>query len=509
MNTSKILILLGILTFVFSASAQKIKIKKGVILIDKVEIPIKVESEYITTKGGIIGDFHHILTFSDVSTSNVFVIVEHIGKMMSPNGVKETWLEISDPSKEKTNSVDLDRKFGGGKKGIVNHLMNKYQFFTIEGTVNQNKITEFFNTTTESKAKAKANKGKAKQKEADDRVSKIEPFVKNDLTTIVSGGRMGTEVIGTVNAPDKYHDTRTTPIKIYDLDNNLIATATTDILSPVTVSLINSSVFDYKNRTQLNGGISNQYFLTELVENIVAKGYVLGNQINEGKKIAYQEKKEEQAIQYEKDKDDYETRKRNSLNIYDKKGYIIDEDDKKWEGKIGIAFEEIKKPNDPSDPFDGPGMVEVGHTYGNGVGLKYINEKGKEKYKSFASKKRIRFCVINEDQTETCYLGAKMKNKGLELVDGALSSLSFDTSLYYEIISENDKTVVVRDVVENKYGILRKDQKKGFQFNAGNAEKNNTGLSEYLGKELNEELKNLDYTKVESAIKVAEFYIKD
>jgi hypothetical protein len=465
------------LIFAVSVSAQKIKIKKGIVLIDKAGIPIKIDSEHITTKGGIMGDFHQILTFSNTSASNVFAIVEYKGKMMTSNGPKVTWLEISDKNKEKTNSVDIDRDFGGGKKGIVRHLMNKYQFFSIEGVVNQHKITEFFNTITESKAKEKANKGKAKEKEADDRVSKIRPFVKNDLTTIVTGGRMGTEVIGTVNAPDKYHHTRTTPIKIYDLNNNLIASATTDILSPVIVSLIDGSTFKYDSKYQLSGGLSNSRFLTDLVEKIVGKGYVLGSQINEEKEIAYQEQKERKAIQYQKDKANYEVAKRNSSNIYNKKGYVIDEKGVKKEGAISIAFEKIK------NPADWGGMVNISSSYGNSLALRYIDKKGKKKIKSFSAKKGNRFCIINEDESEICYQGIKIQGNGLLGQAAATTFEGVGEVQYMKEVFKEGKVTIFQSTPSNKYVIKTEDQEKAFNFVFGGLikkEKKLANLKEYL-----------------------------
>jgi len=269
---NKTIILIVSLIFAFPVLAQKIKVKKDIIYIDKVEIPIKVDSEYLSTKGGISGDFHQVLTFSDATTSENFIIVDHIGKMTNVGGVKEVWFEISDVSKTKTNSVDFDREFGGGKKGIIKHLLNKYQFFTKEGSIDKDKISAFLLTSTTSTTKEKANKAIANNTEIEAKVTEINPFVQNDLTTITKGGRLGTEVIGHLTSPDKYHDTRTTPIKVYDLDDNMIASATTDILSPVTVSLIGGASFEYKSKTQLNGGISNQRFLTELLENLIRKG---------------------------------------------------------------------------------------------------------------------------------------------------------------------------------------------------------------------------------------------
>ncbi|MEP2279854.1 hypothetical protein [Maribacter sp.] len=251
-----------------SISAQKIGVKKGVILVDKVAIPVKMETEHRATK--TMGDYDILYSFTNSTSSELFLQVNSIGRMLVPNGAKESWLEISNADFSKTNAIDIDPDYGTGKKKIISFLMQKLEFFDLAGNVNTDKINAFLETITESKAKAVVNKAKNQGKELEAKVAAINPFVQQDLS-ITKGGRMGTEVIGNVTSPDDYSGTRSTPIKVYDVEGNLVATATTDIQSPVKVSLQDGSNFDYKAKRQLSK-VTKQEFLTELIGELIKKG---------------------------------------------------------------------------------------------------------------------------------------------------------------------------------------------------------------------------------------------
>lgn len=55
-------------------------------------------------------------------------------------------------------------------------------------------------------------------------------------------------------------------------------------------------------------------------------------------------------------------------------------------------------------------------------------------------------------------------------------------------------------------GLFRKEKEKRYRFNTNNAGKNDEKLSDYPGCRLPEELINLDYTRLESAKEVLNFY---
>lgn len=257
-----------VLLFSVAVSAQKIGVKKDIILIDKVAIPVKVETENRATK--TMGDYDILYSFTNTNSSELFLKINSIGRMLVPNGAKESWLEISNADLSKTNAIDIDPDYGVSKKKIISFLINKLEFFDLAGNVNTDKINAFLETSTESKAKAIVNKAKNQGKELEAKVAAINPFVQQDLS-ITKGGRMGTEVIGSVTSPNEYHETRSTPIQVYDVDGNLIATATTDVQSPVKVTLQNGSSFDYKAKRQLSK-LTKQEFLTELIGELIKKG---------------------------------------------------------------------------------------------------------------------------------------------------------------------------------------------------------------------------------------------
>lgn len=94
----------------------------------------------------------------------------------------------------------------------------------------------------------------------------------------------------------------------------------------------------------------------------------------------------------------------------------------------------------------------------------------------------------------------------MELATGAISSLSFDTSKFYEIIKSYGKTDVLYDINLKKYLIKIPSQKKAFQFNVFNQAKNIEALKKYLGSCYNGEFDDIDYTDLNSIFNLAESF---
>jgi len=476
----------------FTGFGQKIQVKKETILVDKKEIPIKIKSDSHNVSGQM-GNFHSTYTFSNTTNSEVFLIVDSKGKMLGPKGPKEIWLEISNPDNSKTNAVDIN--FGGGKRGVVKYLINEVNFFTIDGTVNQENINAFLQTNTTSNAKISAE-GSVKQEEAGRALkNKIQPFVQKDMS-ITKGGRFGTEVIGNVISPDKYTETINSPIKIFDLDNNLIATAITEVITPVKVTLIDGSKFEYRTKYKLNGALTKQQFLTELVEKVVEKGYSLSHSIASNK----EEKLEKIA---DNNRKKYDLAKKNSSNIYNQKGYVLDEDGEKFQGNIFVRFEKVKNPSDWSG-------VVGSNSFGSSLLLKFTDKKGKNKTKAFLAKKNTSFCILNDNGNESCYEGIIIQSNGML---GQAATVTFEgvgQVQYMKKVYEEGKLSIYQSTPSNKYVLKLENKDKAFNFAFGSLikeEKKLNKLKEYLGGcNVIEEYKEEDYFNIDKIKELINFY---
>ncbi len=413
MNTPKIILLFVAAFLAFSASAQKIKVKKGEILLDKNPVAklVKSEAEDAAYK-------YSLTSMAD----EVAVEFNYRNELVTLEGKQSfyRWLSIKQPNGELVNEVDF--KFlsftMNTQKGIAEFLIKKLQFLNKEG-INTSKVKEFFSEKRVSESKAKFEE---KQKELDAaaaaneafavegkaRIQRIRPHVKNDLTTVVTGGAMGTEVIATVSAPDKYPDTKTNPIKVYDLDNNLIATAITDFGVPVRVSLIDGSTFEYSNRFQLKGGLFNHNFLTELVEQVVGRGFELGTSYRVLSAQMEKAEMENNRIQKEEKEKEFQKRLSKANHFREKKGYVITKEGEKIEGPITIFFQKVHHPDNFANQFIN------GLSYSDGDGtvltIKVKDEKGKLKNKRFRAKENVSFAVFDENGKETVFKSITMGN---------------------------------------------------------------------------------------------------
>lgn len=277
------LLILTVLLISTEVLAQKIKIKKDYLYIDKHKTPITIDIKHKSVDN--MGDFHQIYTFTDTSSGRVFLYVDYKGYLIpgievsSVDG-KLSWLEISNANRSKTNSVDFEGGLFSSKKKIILALLNEYQLFNHNGVVDYQKINEFMTTNTHSIVKAQA----ATELEISAELRKLDPYISSDLS-IRQGGPIG-DKIGRLEVPEN-HNQNPNPntvltYRVYDLDENLIASASTRFNFPmVKVSLIDEIRFEYRTRFGLSSQIGGASFLEELLEQLIMKGYHLGHHYNE------------------------------------------------------------------------------------------------------------------------------------------------------------------------------------------------------------------------------------
>lgn len=269
-----ILLVLTVLLISNNALAQKIKIKKDFLYIDKQKTPITIDIKHKSVDN--MGDFHQIYTFTDTSSNRVFLYVDDIGYLIPGINGKLSWLEISNADRSKTNSIDFEGGLFSSKKKIVLAFLNEYQFFNHEGVVNYQKINEFMATKTRSVVKEQAMKELGETA----KLRELDPHISTDLS-IRQGGPTG-DRIGRLELPGNQNSNSILVYRVYDLDENLIATASTQINFPVvSVSLIDEISFEYRTRFGLSSQIGGASFLEELIEQLILKGYELGHHYNE------------------------------------------------------------------------------------------------------------------------------------------------------------------------------------------------------------------------------------
>lgn len=263
-----------------ASSGQKIGLKNDILYIDKKETPIKVYHEYKDPDDFYF--FHQEYRFFDSSRSTPFLIVDYKGVQVPGRPENVVWLEISDAERTKTNSVDFKGGFISSKKHVIKDMINKYHFFNQSGVVDYSRISEFLASGVQADAKSRALNVLSMKKESYEKIKKIDPFVGSDLT-VTKGGMLG-ESIGRIEVADNYNSTGIMGFSVYDLADNLIASAVLKANYPsVGVSLIDGRRFSYYTQHALSLNITGggRMLMTELIEQIILKGYSLGYSYDE------------------------------------------------------------------------------------------------------------------------------------------------------------------------------------------------------------------------------------
>ncbi|WP_405251153.1 hypothetical protein [Dokdonia sp. Asnod3-C12] len=483
-----------IILSVTSGLAQKIKVKKDFVEADKVQVA-KIEK---------LGASY---TFTSLDDDAEKFIVDHKGLKISEDLSKE-WLIIKNADESKRTEVDMEYlSFTMNlKKGIAELLFKKYKLLSTDGveieTLNSFLDVDRPNLTNQYNDLLKGQIAEEKAKK--NALASINVTVGDDQK--IREGYKGPDDSNVIGYYTDEREASTTTFSVYDLDNHKVAIASITAFGSksnnVEVNLpYEKTTFSYvaQSSNRNNNGSYSTRFVQELAKQLGVNGVTLGHQVEEKRENAQIARGEQLKAARVEAVEAYEVAKEASNNIYGASGYIISEKGERVEGDISVKWTDIPAPGDWDN------VVAIGgEDTGKKVSVRYKNKKGKTRYKTFSSKNEERFC-LTVDGEESCYIGAKLKGKGLELAAGAMSSLSFDTSEYYKIIKEDDNILILQDVDNNAYSVKVKKEKKGFQFNISNADKNLEGMNKYFGEDL-EALKDLDYRELSSAEAVVDFY---
>ena len=457
------------------ALSQNIKTKKDKVLFDDKEVAILKSSGDTYTFQSLDGKTQFSAKYQGLSEGTT---------------VLYQWLEMKNTDESKSTEIPYEvliTSFSPSKI-IIKLLSEKYGLINADG-INTEKVKDFFDkereklslqytqTIVAAKEDAKINKA-----EYDAKIGKLLPSVKKD-GTIVTGGELGTNIIGraTHSAYDPFN--KNDFMFFTDLDGTLVAKAKiTDNFNKTTVvTLFNGDTFSFNAKRSFGPSDAFIYF-KEVVEQLVARDYVLGHQAK-----AYNANLHKEKVAVAKGK---------SASIYNQKGYVIDEKGTKLTGIINAEFE----PLDVNE-IGKTEVFETIDTVGKNVSIKYKNEKGKERTTTFSAKDNITFARMNDDGTETLFVGMKVKGDAMKKLSNAMS-LGFNNAYFYEVLFEEKGNQVLIDPIKNDIFVIKlKAAAEGQMIDARNNSKLSTQLSEYLSackplvKEINDnvfDLKNYE-----------------
>lgn len=444
---SKALIAMSFILVCSFSFAQKVKIKRGKVLFDKVEIGL------LDTK---TRDF---FKFSHLDGTKAFD-AQYI-KLETVDGDEFEYLKLEDANGKVTEiPYEMLITSFSFKKVIINLLKEKYKLFNNQG-FNNDGIDAFFSKEREvltDKYKAIALEQEQAQAERQKIVDAYKPYVLPNGNILI-GGKDSDKIVGkaSINASGSYF--------IYDLDGIKIA-ETKPKKSTFDKFLITNTykgeTYKFRFKDNMVSGFDRD-IAQKFAESLVGRKYNLGR---EAKNQATELRKEEIAIARE-----------NSINIYDLPGKLTDKKGDVYEGKVTAILEEL--PIDaPENPNGNIVDLDGGDTPGKSVTIKYVNEKGKNRVRRALAKSNTNFCVEKDGKT-VCYYGMKTKGNAISKIANA-GSFSFDNSFFYELVEKVDKHMLLKKPGTNTYVIKLEDKKVGFMIDARNNEKLSKALSKYL-----------------------------
>lgn len=436
--------------------SQKVKIKKEKILFDDKEVAIIKDAESNNYEFySLDGKKQFMAKYQGLTESNTVIY---------------QWLTVSsaDGSQQTEIPYEVLLTSFNSSRIVLELLYKKYGLIDSNG-INQAKLDEFFAVKRENLSQkytknvvTAKEEAKASKAVYDSKVGALRPFVKQD-GTIVSGGQMGTKIIGKVMPIQNYSfKGNNGPIVVYDLDGINVASAelVDNVDSDLNVTLFNGSKFTYQAKRRYTN-TDNVLFLQQFVEELVARDYTLGHQAKTYNANILNEK--------------VALAKERSANLYNVKGYAIDDKGVKYTGTLTAQFEKL----DVNQTGDNQ-VTDAIDNFGKKVTIKYLNDKGKERSTTLTAGNGTKFCVTKKDGTDACFIGMKVKGDAMKKLSNAMS-LGFSNAYFYELVFEENGNQVLKDPVEQDiYVIKLKDNKEGQMIDSRNNNKLSAELSEYL-----------------------------
>ncbi|WP_405400065.1 hypothetical protein [Maribacter sp. Asnod2-G09] len=468
----------------------KVKIKNDIVTLGKSEVAKLVEKDSLFTYTSFDGSKSLNVIFHD------YIIY----------GEKENnrfrWLELSD---NKGNSADVRMEFtlnfANNSKQITVLLAKAYNLITTDGLAN---LDSFFAINRPelsgdyNMAKAENDKMLAEMKATVDR---RRPLYKLSETGEIKRAS-DDQYLGKIILPknlDMIEESTTKIIVGERFNKKILELIPTGGRNEFVAIFYGNDYYYFRSD---NTNIAFEKDQQEIREEIL--NLIIGKNKDSILDLGYEEYK---AIKLSEAVKRYKARKLLSPNIYAKQGFVIDDEGEKFEGKISINFEELINPaKDESVVFKNVAEVGGNSKYGKEVYVAYVNEKGKDKAKTFKSSRGTQF-YIDEGNSAGKYVGFKTNVDEFEAAIAAVS-LNFNYSSYYYVLSESDKIIFYKKPLTDAKGIKTKVQDRGYNFITANADRNFERLKKYLEdcSSLPESFKDLDYTSIEDINTLIEYY---
>ena len=282
----------------------------------------------------------------------------------------------------------------------------------------------------------------------------------SEARNLVDQSNITIDKTGTVSAGKKI-------IGRVKLQNGYSLVENTDLL----VGSVSNKIFTLENGKTYNVNEPSHVFTTIdpnfaklLVGLALKEGYTLENQIyykreEKNKKIA------DNQAEYQKD---IAEAKANSSNLYDVPGYLIDEKGNKITGKLSINFEDATRAVEKSN------IESIPENYGKSVFVKAVNEKGKEKSTRYKSNTGAKFCTDSGE----CYIGLKTIGNVSNAI-GNVISLSADFSYYYQILSDDNGYLILKEPASKGLYVKFPNQEKALYVGNNSADKLQKNVNDY------------------------------
>lgn len=466
--------------------AQKIKIDKGEIKLDEKTIG------YVEGKRPVYKIYNLDKSYS---------ITAELKNVPNAPSLTLPWIELKSETTGKTNELDFkSRKFSAFNydRSIIYELLER-NYITTDG-FNAGSIESFINGPSAEIAAKRLGV----QSEIDNANSLADTYqLAIDDTGIIYSIKAknpdpNDKKIGYIKttSPSTNGELK---YEVTDLDNYLIATwfARGGIYSGynnlLTEQLITADQKVYKASFDNRGNpigykMSKDITAMNIVRSLVGNGYVLQHQGIDLENKFKEENLKGKEEQSKLNKQNYEEAKLKSINIYNKKGFVINEKGEKITGVFKIEFEEIPtgKVNSSSSFVPGQKLYQTDIT---------------DRFQIYQAKSGIRFCT---DESKECFIG--LTCKGENLISSSIKGLNADNAAFYKILYENEGyMVLVYPNVLNEFIIKIPNQEKGLFTTKGNDKKLKKNVSEYLKCD-SFVFENDDFKTLEGLIKVLEDY---
>ncbi|WP_299105449.1 hypothetical protein [uncultured Tenacibaculum sp.] len=473
---------------------QKVKIKKGKVLVDKVASALFKE------------EGRHEYLYSDLNTKAPVFKAKLVGKKVT-NELTKQWLEVSLPDGSKTTEVAYEiLSFSLSMKKIISYLFVKKYKLIKQGGIDNDAVTAFFNEERPSISKEvdELIKNEVQKEQAIAGITGFEVDTKRNYIfkdSIPYGkDRRGSISSEDLEAYDNYlgyyhllsngqtNFKGISTLKFYDLSRRNVAIANFGNFGDATIDFpfLNDgkgAKVKYKSSVPFidRGSEAQHKLIDEALRHIIYNGVTLGNQYKD-------EQKAKKQVEIAK----YEEAMKQSNNVYHEIGYYETKSGQKINGLITIIYSKLN-----GFTFAHEDAVVPNGEYGKYLHVRKLKDSGNVPVK-IKAKSRIKACFIDG---KPCFRGVRLSTlKGYR---------------YLEIVEELDKIGVYKTYKSNAFYISlfnNPEKRNALRVTESTAliklgkEDINKKLEDFLGKCYKPEYKNLNMQDLDDVLKLAKDY---